>query len=92
MKEPDYVFRRPEVSVTLKELRKKHGLKQWEMADKLGIPRPEYVKAENGDPPVWMGKAVRFFQACFELGYLPENIALPSQPPIAPPKPEKYSA
>lgn len=66
----------PNVSVTLKHLREQQGLNTVEMAKRLGISREEYSRAENGKPPKWMKKASTFFEACFEAGYLPNQVKL----------------
>jgi transcriptional regulator with XRE-family HTH domain len=92
MKKQTSIKRNPDVSVTLRELRTRHDLTTREMADRLNMPIKEYIRAENGTPPVWMERAITFFQACFELGYLPENVSLPRKPLSVAEKPEKYSA
>lgn len=64
------------MTVTLRQLRTQKGLSTKEMSSRLGMPIKEYIRAENGTPPLWMKRAIHFFQACFDLGYLPENIFL----------------
>lgn len=74
----------PTVSVTLREMRESQGLNTVQMAERLGISRQEYSRAENGRPPKWMLKAARFFEESFRLGYLPNQIRLkPDAPAVA---------
>jgi hypothetical protein len=62
------------------------------MAERIGMRYDDYRRVEAGYPPAWMFKAVRFFEACFDLGYLPENIYLQGREDkgaITPPAPRE---
>jgi len=80
----------PTVSVTLKEMRESQGLNTVQMAERLGISREEYSRAENGRPPKWMLRAARFFEESFRLGYLPNQIRLKLDAPAVREKSTEY--
>lgn len=61
---------------TLRELRQQKGLSGLEMADRLGMSLERYYDAENGKPPAWMKRAIRFFDVVFEDGILPTQLKL----------------